>query len=190
MLRDGALTYLPTWIISDAPPQHERGRINGFGRAIAEKILCKRYEKPIITLLSHCLLKRRKDYYAVLAAASCALDISNWLLWFSHQVLEAQKQTLSYIDFILYKTRLMEKVLHLLNPRQEKVVLRILREGPEGFKGDLSAAKYITITGASVPTTTRDLNDLVFNGILQRRGMRKATRYFLTGNFSQDNGLC
>jgi len=43
--------------------------------------------------------------------------------------------------------------------------LRMFREGPEGFKGGISAAKYSTITGAS-PATTRDLADLVAKGAL------------------------
>ena len=37
----------------------------------------------------------------------------------------------------------------------------MFEEGPEGFKGGMSAGKYATITGASPATTTRDLSDLV-----------------------------
>ncbi len=42
---------------------------------------------------------------------------------------------------------------------QEKALLRMLREGPEGFKGGLSTGNYLTITGASAVTATRDLAD-------------------------------
>ena len=41
-----------------------------------------------------------------------------------------------------------------LNERQEKALLRMLREGPEGFKGGLSAGNYSTITGAPPATAT------------------------------------
>lgn len=56
---------------------------------------------------------------------------------------------------------------------------RLFHEGPEGFKGGLSAEKYIAITGASRATTTRDLQDLVEMGALSRSGERRHTRYWL-----------
>jgi Fic family protein len=64
-----------------------------------------------------------------------------------------------------------------LNPRQEKALLRMLREGPEGFKGGLSAGNYATITGASAATATRDLADLVDKRALLRVGERRYARY-------------
>ncbi|MBY3329049.1 DUF4172 domain-containing protein, partial [Rhizobium laguerreae] len=66
-----------------------------------------------------------------------------------------------------------------LNQRQEKLLLRMLAEGPEGFTGGLSAGNYATITGAPPSTITRDLADLVEKGALLRTGERKATRYRL-----------
>ena len=53
-------------------------------------------------------------------------------------------------------------------------------EGPDGFKGGLSAANYMTITGAPSATATRDLAALVKIGALNRTGERKSTRYHLT----------
>lgn len=58
-------------------------------------------------------------------------------------------------------------------------MLRLFREGPDGFVGGLSAKNYMSITGAKIATTTRDLNDLVKKNILKRTGERKATRYFI-----------
>lgn len=52
-------------------------------------------------------------------------------------------------------------------------------EGPNGFKGGLSAENYIGITGATRATVTRDLQDLVSKGVLLRMGERKYTRYIL-----------
>ncbi len=49
----------------------------------------------------------------------------------------------------------------------------------EGFKGGLSAEKYISITGAARATATRDLQDLVNKGVLIRTGALKSTRYDL-----------
>ena len=67
----------------------------------------------------------------------------------------------------------------MLNDRQEKVLLRMFREGPEGFKGGLSAGNYSTITGASPATATRDLVDLIAKGALVRVGERRHARYHL-----------
>ena len=55
----------------------------------------------------------------------------------------------------------------------------MFREGPEGFKGGLSAGKYSSITGASPATTTRDLADLAEKGALIREGERRHARYKL-----------
>ena len=182
----GGVNPLPTltragiahlWFESIHPVEDGNGRI---GRAIAEKILSQRFhQNPCITALAKVLLKRRKAYYGALKAASNSLDISEWLAWFAAIVLEAQQHTLMYIDFIVHKAELLNRVRDQLNARQEKVLLRMLREGPAGFTGGLSAANYKSMTGATTATTTRDLNNLVTMGVLDRVGERKATRYFL-----------
>jgi Fic family protein len=43
----------------------------------------------------------------------------------------------------------------------------------------MSAGKYSTITGASPPTTTRDLAELTDLGALERKGERRYARYFV-----------
>jgi Fic family protein len=55
----------------------------------------------------------------------------------------------------------------------------MLKTGPSGFTGDLSAHKYQQISKASPATTTRDLRDLVEKNILYKTGERKSTRYYL-----------
>ncbi len=164
------------WFESIHPFEDGNGRI---GRAIAEKALSQGFQDPVMTVLASVLLKRRKAYYAALNQASKTLNITNWLLWFASIVIEAQRSTLSYTDFIVKKAKLLEQLHNKLNSRQEKVLLRILKEGPEGFKGGLSAANYMAITGATTATTTRDLQDLVKKGVPKRQGERKATRYHL-----------
>jgi hypothetical protein len=61
----------------------------------------------------------------------------------------------------------------------------MFEEGPDGFVGGMSAAKYIRITETSIPTATRDLNDLVEKNVLTRIGERKSTRYFLALSVSR-----
>jgi len=167
------------WFESIHPFEDGNGRI---GRAISEKILAEGSEVPAMTGLSKEILKRRREYYSALANASHRLEITDWLLWFAELTLKSQKSTLDQIIFIIQKSRIMERVRGNINLRQEKVLLRMFREGPEGFIGGMSASKYIRITGASTPTATRDLNDLVEKKVLMKTGERKTTRYFLVLN--------
>lgn len=94
--------------------------------------------------------------------------------------IEAQLRSVARVAFLLDKTRLLHRMRGVLKERQEKVLVRMLREGPEGFKGGLSAANCTTSTGAPSATVTRDLADMVATGALTRTGERPYTRYFLT----------
>ncbi|KTD03642.1 Fic family protein [Legionella feeleii] len=164
------------WFESIHPFEDGNGRI---GRAIAEKALSQGFSKPVMTVLAKILLKKRKEYYQQLGLASKTLDLTSWLIWFANIALEAQQNTYLYIDFIIKKSVILREVAGKINSRQEKVLLRLFHAGPEGFAGGLSAKNYMSITGAPIATTTRDLNDLVKKNILKRTGELKATRYFL-----------
>lgn len=164
------------WFESIHPFEDGNGRI---GRAIAEKALSQGFSKPVMTVLAKILLKKRKEYYQQLGLASKTLDLTSWLIWFAHIALEAQQSTYSYIDFIIKKSVILREAEGKINPRQEKVLLKLFHAGPDGFVGGLSAKNYKSITGAPIATTTRDLNDLVKKNILKRTGELKATRYFL-----------
>jgi len=83
------------------------------------------------------------------------------------------------VEFLIEKTRLIDRLRGKWNERQEKVILRMAREGPGGFKGGLSAENYLAITGTSRSTATRDLQDLVEMGALVRTGRLNGTRYRL-----------
>jgi Fic family protein len=89
------------------------------------------------------------------------------------------KPIIAQVEFIIAKAKLLDRLHGQINTRQEKALLRMFMEGPEGFKGGLSAGNYSTITGASPATTTRDLADLVERGALSRAGERKHARYVL-----------
>ncbi len=164
------------WFESIHPFEDGNGRI---GRAIAEKALSQGFSKPVMTVLAKILLKKRKEYYQQLGLASKTLDLTSWLIWFANIALEAQESTYLYIDFIIKKAVILREAEGKINPRQEKVLLRLFHAGPDGFVGGLSAKNYMSITGAPIATTTRDLNDLVKKDILKRTGELKATRYFL-----------
>lgn len=158
------------------PFEDGNGRL---GRAISEKALAQTLGRPSLTALAATILIRRRSYYAALAAASRNTEITGWLAWFGAITLEAQERTLANVEFLIDKTRLLDRLRGRLNPRQEAAVLRMLREGPGGFRGGLSAGKYVSIAKVSPATATRDLGELVEMGALTRTGERRHTRYHL-----------
>lgn len=164
------------WFESIHPFEDGNGRV---GRAIGEKALAQGLSAPVITGMAGTLLKHRKAYYAGLEQASQSLEITDWLIWFAETAVEAQQRTLAQIELILAKARLFARLRGQLNARQEKALLRVFAEGPDGFRGGLSAANYMAITGTPPATATRDLTALVEMGALARTGERKSTRYYL-----------
>ncbi|MGE0113798.1 MAG: Fic family protein [Steroidobacteraceae bacterium] len=158
------------------PFEDGNGRI---GRAIAEKALAQGAGQPSLTALSLMIQKKRSEYYDQLEAANKKLEADEWLHWFADTVLVAQDYTLHWLDFLLAKTRLLDRLRGQINERQEKALLRMMREGPDGFRGGLSASNYTSITGAPAATARRDLAHLVELGALVRTGQLKGTRYWL-----------
>ena len=161
------------------PFEDGNGRI---GRAISEKALSQSLKQPTLIALAHTIETEKKSYYLALHDGSQVLDITEWLVYFSKLTLKAQDYTQSMIDFLIEKGKFYAKHSTLFNARQEKVIARIFQEGVDGFKGGLSAENYISISGASASTATRDLQRLVQQGALKRLGERKSTRYFLNIN--------
>lgn len=159
------------------PFEDGNGRI---GRAISEKALAQSLGQPTLTALAATILARCKNYYEVLEASNKKNEITNWLMWFAGVAIEAQRRTIATVEFLIDKTKMLDQLKRQLNERQEKALLRMFREGPEGFRGGLTAGKYSTITGASPATTTRDLADLVAKSALVREGERRHARYPLS----------
>jgi Fic family protein len=156
------------------PFEDGNGRI---ARAIAETALAQNLGHPTLTALAATILAKRNAYYGVLEASNKRQEITPWLTWFAATAIEAQRRSIALVDFLVAKTRFLDRLRDQLNERQKKALLRMLREGPEGFEGGLSAGKYASITGASPATATRDLADLVAKHALVRSGEQRHTRY-------------
>ena len=159
------------------PFEDGNGRI---GRAIAEKSLAQSLGQPTLIVLAATILVRRASYYNALEAANRQNEITNWLAWFGGVTIEAQRRTLALIEFLIEKAKLFDRLKGQLNERQQKALLRMFKEGPDGFRGGLSAGRYSTITGASPATATRDLVDLTEKGALVRAGELRHARYNLS----------
>jgi Fic family protein len=158
------------------PFEDGNGRI---GRAITEKAAAQTLGQPVLLALATAILAHQKRYYEALGRANRRINITEWLSWFAGIALEAQRRSIERVEFVIAKTKLLDRLHGKINARQEKALLRMFQEGPEGFEGGLSAGNYMTITGASPATTTRDLADLVERGALVRSGELKHARYEL-----------
>jgi Fic family protein len=158
------------------PFEDGNGRI---GRALSEKALAQGLGYPVLLSLSKTIEVNKKKYYDALKSAQRSNEITPWITYFVHTVLEAQLDAEKQIDFVLKKTRFFDRHSSQLDERQTKVIRRMLEEGPQVFAGGMNAKKYIGITGVSKATATRDLQYLQDIGILQRAGAGRSTRYDL-----------
>jgi Fic family protein len=165
------------WFETIHPFEDGNGRL---GRAIAEKALAQSLEAPTLTALAATINRHKKAYYAELHRASQTNQIDAWTVWFADMVLEAQTRTIDRVRFLIEKTRLLDRLRGQINTRQEKALIRMIAEGPDGFIGGLSAHNYRTITDTTTATATRDLAELVELGALTRTGERRYARYTLT----------
>ena len=151
------------------------GRI---GRAIAEKALSQDLGFPCVLSLSKAIFASKKHYYAELNLASQdSLDISKWLHYFVNTVYQAQCDAEKGVAFVVEKSKFWKKFTGLLNLRQEKVILRMFKEGVDGFEGGMSARKYMVIANCSKATATRDLGELLQLGCFSASGGGRSVRY-------------
>lgn len=160
------------------PFEDGNGRV---GRAISEKALSQDLGRPVLLSLSSEIMKSKKAYYEHLSKFSRdSLDISGWISYFTNLIYSAQVSTRDLIEFVLYKARFWREWSDKLNPRQISVLQRMFGEGPDGFKGGISASKYMKLTGVSKATATRDLTDLLAKGcIVAGESKGRSTRYDL-----------
>ncbi len=156
------------------PFEDGNGRI---GRAVAEKALSQGIGRPILLSLSQSIEHDRAGYYEALKQGQRSNEITPWIIWFTGTLINAQTEVEEKIEFTLKKTRLFSRVQDQLNERQLKVLRRMLKEGPAGFKGGMTAKKYIAITGAAKATATRDLQKLVRTDVLIPSGGGRSVSY-------------
>jgi Fic family protein len=162
--------------LSIHPFEDGNGRI---GRALVEKVLAQHLKQPTLIGLSQIIQDNKKRYYDALEIQNKHNEINGWLEYFAEVILEAQKYTISEMDFLIQKAKFFIRHKDQMNARQNKVIARMYAEGTKGFEGGLSAQNYITISQTSPSTATRDLKNLVDKNALTQTGKRKATRYWL-----------
>jgi Fic family protein len=153
-------------------------------------VLAQEFDQAIPVFgLSSQLRQERKAYYEALHAAQHAsatthaqggIEVTAWVKWFVGVFARACANAQTHVQSTVAKAAFWQQVGSgslALNDRQRKLLHRLLDAGDGGFLGDVSAEKYIAITGASKPTATRDLAQLRDAGLLLVRGQGKGTRY-------------
>jgi Fic family protein len=157
------------------PFEDGNGRI---GRAIAEKALSQTIGRPVLISLSQEIEKNKKLYYSAIEKAQKKNEITEWLQYFISVIYAAQLEAKNLIGFTLQKTLLINQYKEQLNTRQMKAILKML-ESSDGFKGGMSAEKYISINKTSKATATRDLQHLTEIGLLILKGGGRSTHYLI-----------
>ena len=173
-LAKASITHL--YFVCIHPFEDGNGRI---ARALAEKSIAISSKQPTLITLSHTIEAHKKKYYSALEHNNVMLEVTDWVQYFSKTIIEAQKNTLKRVDFIIEKTKFLDRHSHQLNERQHKVIVKIFEVGHQGFIGGLSADNYTKIAKISASTATRDLKDLIDKEVLIKTGTLKSTRYFL-----------
>lgn len=161
------------------PFEDGNGRI---GRALAEKCFIQSLNMPIPISLSSIIEKNKKEYYNELKKAQQSLEITDWILFFSKIIIEAQRFAKQTIVFILNKSKFIDKHRNNMNERQLKVLLKMFEFGVSGFEGRMTTRKYISIAKTSRATAVRDLQNLVEKEILSQIGEGRSVRYEIIFN--------
>jgi Fic family protein len=194
-LARAALVHL--WFESIHPFEDGNGRL---GRALADMALAQDMHaqdpqaNPALVRvygLAHQMLKTRAAYYDALnhaqrlrdiSPAAGAIDATPWVRWFVQAFTRACVASQAVVLDASEKAqfRLRAARCHI-NPRQSKVLERLLEAGHVGsgggFLGGMTTEKYAKLTSTSKATATRDLADLLAHGLLRVEGVGKATRY-------------
>ncbi|MGA2058288.1 MAG: Fic family protein [Bradyrhizobium sp.] len=157
-----ALAHL--WFVTIHPFEDGNGRI---ARAIADLALARSEQSTQrFYSMSAQIRKERNAYYDILEQTQRGtLDITDWLEWFLSCLGRAFDGAETIIGNVLRKAAFWEKHgTSGLNERQQLMLNRLL----DGFEGKLTSSKWEKIAKVSQPTATRDINDLIKRGILER----------------------
>jgi Fic family protein len=158
------------------PFEDGNGRI---GRAIAEHALSQSLDRPVMLSLSKIIEKNKKAYYNALKEAQTTLKITPWISYFAGVIIDAQRDAKLMVQFTLHKLQFFDRYKDQFNARQLKAVNKMLESGTERFEGGMTANKYTSINKTSKATATRDLQELLANGVLLQEGGGRSVSYQL-----------
>jgi hypothetical protein len=93
--------------------------------------------QPTLTALAATILARRKNYYEVLEASNKQNEITNWLMWFASVAIEALRRTIATVEFLIDKTKMLDRLKGQLNDRRKRHSSACSAKGPRDFEAGL-----------------------------------------------------
>lgn len=150
------------WFVTIHPFDDGNGRI---ARAIADMALARSEESSQrFYSMSAQIRSERNAYYDMLEATQRGgLDITDWLEWFLGCLDRAFDRANGMLENVLVKSRFWQAhATSVFNERQRDMINRLL----DGFEGRLSSSKWAKIEKCSQDTASRDIEDLIKQGVL------------------------
>jgi Fic family protein len=93
------------------------------------------------------------------------MDVTDWMEWFFGCLKDAIEAARGALAGVVAKKRLWESIESMgLNERQKSVLHRFMN----AFEAKLTSSKWAKLVKCSQDTATRDIQDLVAKGVLQR----------------------
>ena len=164
------------WFLTIHPFADGNGRL---ARAITDRMLAKSEDSACrFYSLSTQMCHDRKAYYNVLEdTQKGSLDITKWIQWFLQCFLRALANVDHILSGVFRRNRFWNTAASVpLNDRQRLVIGRLL----DDFEGKLTSMKWGKLAKCSHDTATRDINDLIGKGLLQKDpGGGRSTSYSL-----------
>lgn len=164
------------WFVTIHPFEDGNGRIT---RALSDMLLARADQSnQRFYSMSAQIRKERKGYYEILEKTQKGnLDITEWIKWFLHCLVNALKSTDSILIQVLFKADFWNRHSKItINERQRELINKIL----DGFDGKLTSSKWAKIAKCSKDTAIRDINDLINKNILRKEAAGgRSTNYEL-----------
>lgn len=165
------------WFVTIHPFEDGNGRIS---RAIADMQLCRADKTgQRFYSMSAQIRQERKVYYNILERTQSGDgDITDWLLWYLACLERAIDATKILLESVFRKAKLWEMpVARTFNERQRAMLNKLL----ENFDGKLTSSKWAKMMKCSQDTASRDIQDLIHKGILEKDfAGGRSTNYLLT----------
>ena len=163
-----ALAHL--WFVTIHPYDDGNGRI---ARIIGDYVVSKNFGLEYKYFnISTAIAKNRRSYYDKLEKTQNLLDNTNlecsrWIEWYLEIFNDSLEETLNIINKVITKTKFWDRIRDIsLNPRQLKVLRKLLDYNDGEFKGGLTSKKYVSMTKVSIATAKRDIQELVQHGCI------------------------
>ena len=160
------------WFVSIHPYDDGNGRIS---RALADFVLAvDTTEQYKAYSISTAILAKRATYYEILDETTNLFknrhyDFTAWIAWHMDTLIEALQKSLEDVKFIVKKTKFWDKHRDKkLNSRQVKVLEKMIDDLSQNQATVLTTKLYKEITQTLQLTASRDIKNLLEQGIIQK----------------------